>query len=134
MLKLVAIRRHSAVLSSPPPLLPASEEGEGGRPERGPNVRLWRAAGSLREPLSLKPLVIDRSRCLPFSPSGLVKPAVDIGDLLHPPLSFGVFEIQDVVPRPMEMVGDVGYLLVQPVEGVALYSPPRLARSNSNSC
>jgi hypothetical protein len=63
---------------------------------------------------------------------GLVKPAVDLGDLLHPTLPFGVIESQHFVHGPMEMVGDVGYLLVQAVEGVAYDTPPKLARSTSN--
>jgi hypothetical protein len=55
-----------------------------------------------------------------------------MGDLCHPLLSFAVFEIQDFISRPMKVIGDVGYLLVQTLEGVATYSPPRLAKSTSN--
>ncbi len=61
------------------------------------------------------------------------QPAVDPGDLLRPALPVGVLEGQDLVQRPVEVVGDVGYLLEQPVEGVA-YDPPRRTTSTSNSC
>ena len=62
----------------------------------------------------------------------LVKPAVDFGDFLHPALPFGVIESQHFVHGPMEVIGDVGYLLVQAVERVAYDTPPKLARSTSN--
>jgi hypothetical protein len=51
---------------------------------------------------------------------------------LHPALSLGVFERQDFLKWPMEVIGDVGYLLVQAFKGVAYDSPPRSARSTSN--
>jgi len=62
----------------------------------------------------------------------LIKPAIDPGNLLHPMLSLGVFERQDVLKWPMEVIGDVGYLLAQAFKGVAYDSPPRSARSTSN--
>lgn len=62
-----------------------------------------------------------------------VEPAVDLRDFLHPLLSFMVLHVQYVVVRPVEVVGNVGYLLVQAVEGVAGYSPSD-ARSSSISC
>lgn len=34
-----------------------------------------------------------------------------------------MFQIHDLPMRPVKMIGDVGYLLVQPLEGVARYSP-----------
>jgi hypothetical protein len=68
-----------------------------------------------------------------LSPARLIEATVDIGDLCHPLLSFAVFEIQDFTAWPMKVVGDVGYLLVQALEGVAAYSPPKLAKSTSNS-
>lgn len=68
-----------------------------------------------------------------LSPAGLVEATVDVGDFLDPPLPFAVFELQDLAARPVKVVGDVGYLLVQTLEGVAAYSPPRLAKSTSNS-
>jgi hypothetical protein len=70
---------------------------------------------------------------LPLPPGGFIETAVDAGNLLHPAPSLPVLEIQDVVQRPMKVIGDVGYLLVQVVEGVAYDSPPRLARSTSNA-
>ena len=66
--------------------------------------------------------------------SGLrcVQPAIDLGDLPHPAAALAVFQVQDIVRRPVKMVGDVGYLLVQAIEGVAYDSPPKLARLISN--
>jgi hypothetical protein len=61
---------------------------------------------------------------------GLAKPPVDPGDLIHPLLTVAVFQIEDVLQRPVEVIGQVGYLLVQAVKGVA-YDPPISARSTS---
>ena len=58
--------------------------------------------------------------------------AVDAGYFIDPALSLRVLKIQDVIQRPVKVIGDVGYLLVQAVKGVACYSPPRLAKSTSN--
>ncbi len=41
----------------------------------------------------------------------------------HPPPPFGMLKRQQLLVRPVEMVGDIGYLLVEPVEGVAYDSP-----------
>ena len=51
------------------------------------------------------------------------EPLVDLADLLHPLMPLGVFQFEDAVERPVEVVSDVGYLLVQTVRGVADYSP-----------
>jgi hypothetical protein len=66
-------------------------------------------------------------------PGNFVQLAIDVGDFFHPPLSFRVFETQDFAAWPVKVVGDVGYLLMQTVEGVAAYSPPSSAKSISNS-
>jgi hypothetical protein len=73
------------------------------------------------------------STCIALSLAGLVEAAVDVGDLCDPLLSLTVLEVQDFTARPVKVVSDVGYLLVQTIEGVAAYSPPRLAKSTSNS-
>jgi hypothetical protein len=62
----------------------------------------------------------------------LIEATVDFGDFRDPPLPFAVFETQDFTARPVKVVGDVGYLLVQTLKGVATYSPPKLAKSTSN--
>ena len=62
----------------------------------------------------------------------LIKPGVDLGNLSHPLLSLCVFEDENLIQWPVKVVGQVGYLLVQSIEGVAYDSPPRLARSTSN--
>jgi len=59
---------------------------------------------------------------------------VDLGDLLHPAPAIGVFELQDDFQRPVEVIGDVGYLLVEPVQGVAYDSPRPTTVSTSKSC
>ena len=61
-----------------------------------------------------------------------VQPAVDPGNLFHPAQALRVLEAQDLVVRPVKVIGDVGYLLVQAVERVAYDTPPKLARSTSN--
>jgi len=43
------------------------------------------------------------------------KTLVDLADLFHPPMPLGVFEVHHVVERPVEVVGDIGYLLIQPI-------------------
>jgi hypothetical protein len=39
--------------------------------------------------------------------------------LLHPSAAVGVLEVENGLQRPMEMVGEKGYLLVQRLERVA---------------
>ncbi len=48
---------------------------------------------------------------------------IDPGDLAHPAQTLLVFQIENRLHRPMEVVRDEGYLLVQRPEGVA-YNPP----------
>jgi hypothetical protein len=61
-----------------------------------------------------------------------VQSTIDLGDFTDPSATLAVFEVQDVVRRPVKVVSDVGYLLVQAVKGVAYDSPPRLAKFTSN--
>lgn len=63
----------------------------------------------------------------------LIKAAIDLGDFIDPLLPLRMFQGQDVGQRPMKMIGDVGYLLVQTLKGVASYSPS-VAKSTSTSC
>ena len=53
----------------------------------------------------------------------LVETSIDPGDLLGPAPAIGVLQGEDLVERPVQVIGDVGYLLVEPVEGVAYDSP-----------
>ena len=48
---------------------------------------------------------------------------VDRRDLLDEALAVAVLELEDLAERPVEVVGDEGYLLVQVIEGVASYPP-----------
>jgi len=56
---------------------------------------------------------------------------VDLGNLAHPSPSLPVLQIQNIQHGPVEMVRNIGYLLIDPFEGVACYSPPRFAKSTS---
>jgi len=74
------------------------------------------------------------SRPQPSSPTGLLAQltqlGVDLGDLLHPLAALSVFQFEDLLERPVEVIGDVGYLLVQLLEGVAAYSPRQLSSTS----
>jgi hypothetical protein len=48
-----------------------------------------------------------------------VDPFIDGRNLLYPAPSFAVLEIQHVAMRPVEVIREKGYLLIQRVEGVA---------------
>ena len=56
-----------------------------------------------------------------LSPAGDL--LVDLADLLNPATTVGVLQRQYVFQWPVEVVRDVGYLLVEAVQGVA-YDPP----------
>ena len=68
----------------------------------------------------------------PLNPSRFIDPPVDRRDLLHPLPPLGVLQVEHLVPRPVEVVRNERYLLVQQAEGVADH-PPRLSVSTSNS-
>ncbi len=55
--------------------------------------------------------------------AGLIDFLIDIGNLLDPNLPFFVLHAEHLIERPMKVVTDVGYLLVQAVQGVAYDSP-----------
>src|SRR5919205_2101531 len=67
---------------------------------------------------------------------GLVDLPVDARNLLDPPLAFEVGHLCDLFLRPVEVVGDVGYLLGQLTQGVAHYpsggSPPSSSDSSTS--
>jgi hypothetical protein len=48
---------------------------------------------------------------------------IDIRNLFHPELPLRMFQLQNFLERPVKVVGNVGYLLVELIEGVANYSP-----------
>ena len=60
---------------------------------------------------------VSRPKCLLFARS--VDLGIDFRDLLDPDLSLPVFHLKDLVRGPVKMVGDVSYLLVEPLQGVA---------------
>src|SRR5690349_19128840 len=60
------------------------------------------------------------------------QPPVDGADLFDPPAPVAVLELHDFGERPVEVVGDEGYLLVELFEGVASDSPGPFSRSSSN--
>lgn len=64
---------------------------------------------------------------LPLSRFGrLVDLLVDRRDPLDPERPLAVLQRQHFITRPVEVVGDVGYLLVEPLERVADYPPTGL--------
>ena len=52
-------------------------------------------------------------------PSLIIHPSIDRRDLSDPFAALGMFHGHDLPLRPVEVIGDKGYLLVQVVEGVA---------------
>ena len=48
-------------------------------------------------------------------------------------MTLGVLQLDDLLERPMKVISDVGYLLIELIEGVARYSPPKRPISTSNS-
>ncbi len=61
----------------------------------------------------------------------IVYPPVDARDFVDPAVSLPVFHPHDRFIRPVEVVCNVGYLLEQPLRGVAYVSPGPLT-STSN--
>ncbi len=68
--------------------------------------------------------------CL-VSSANLGQLPVDVRDLLRPEAAVTVLHIQYLVEGPVEVVGDVSYLLVELFEGVA-YNPPGWPNSTMN--
>jgi hypothetical protein len=62
----------------------------------------------------------------------IIQALVDTPNLSHPTLPLAVLHLHDLVIRPVQMVRNIRYLLVQAIRGVARY-PPRPAVSTSNS-
>ena len=58
---------------------------------------------------------------------------VNTGDLPNPFLAFKMVHGHDIIVRPVEMIGNEGYLLIDPFRGVASY-PPGWTTSMSNVC
>ena len=54
---------------------------------------------------------------------GLIQALVHRGNLLHPAAALPMLQIQNVVWRPVEVIGHEGYLLVQRLQGVATDPP-----------
>ena len=55
------------------------------------------------------------------------------GYCLEPVLPFGVIQAQELLMGPMDVASEVGYLLVNPFQGVA-YDPPASGTSASKAC
>ena len=51
--------------------------------------------------------------------AGFVKPAIDPRNFLDPALPLAVLKVEHLVGRPVKVIGDVGYLLIDLIEGVA---------------
>jgi len=61
-----------------------------------------------------------------------IAPLVDLIDFLYPASAILMGHAQDRVVRPVEVIGDIRYLLVNTIEGVASY-PPSSVISTSTS-
>ena len=55
---------------------------------------------------------------------------MNIGHLPHPQPPVRVLHLEKILRLPMEIVREIGYLLMNPIEGVA-YDPPRREISTS---
>src|SRR4030095_2693069 len=75
---------------------------------------------------------IPRPRLVCDTDSLSVHPPVDRRDLLDPASSIVMLQPQHLVVRPVKVIGDKGYLLVELAEGVA-DDPPRPSVSARNS-
>src|SRR5580692_4038477 len=62
---------------------------------------------------------------------GFIEPLINSRDFTDPALSFAVVQGHNLLIRPMQVIRDEGYLLVQQLRGVAR-QPPRLLISTSN--
>lgn len=60
-----------------------------------------------------------------FAFGRFVDALVQSGNLFDPCLPLGMLQGQDQFKWPVKVVRDIGYLLVEPVEGVANYPPSR---------
>jgi hypothetical protein len=49
----------------------------------------------------------------------LIESPIDLRDFLDPALPFGMFKVKHLLRGPVKVVGNVGYLLIQMIEGVA---------------
>ena len=56
-----------------------------------------------------------------------------IGDLPNPNAALAMFQVHDLLVRPIEMDGNQGYLLADCFQGVA-YDSPNVLVSTSNAC
>ena len=65
------------------------------------------------------------------SAAGLVDLFIDFRDLIDPDLALAVLHVEAIIDAPMEVVGDVRYLLVDALQGVAYDSPRSPPRSTS---
>jgi len=70
-----------------------------------------------------RPYRPDVLECL--SLCGRVHALVDAGDLLDPVAPVAVLHAQNLLHGPVEVIRDVGYLLLELLEGVADYPPTR---------
>jgi hypothetical protein len=46
-------------------------------------------------------------------------PAIYRADLIDPPVPFLMLHVQDVLERPVKMIGDVGDLFIDRLDGIA---------------
>lgn len=65
-------------------------------------------------------MVLGKRESSLFFISGFVVSAlVDGGNLVYPAATFAVLQIQNGFRRPVKVIGDKGYLLIEQLKGVA---------------
>jgi hypothetical protein len=74
-----------------------------------------------------------RPSCMASAFSCFVHSSVNRANFPHPAPTIAVLHIHDLGLGPVNVIGNVGYLLVQLIEGVA-YNPPKVGRSISKAC
>ena len=107
----------------------------------GAPCRLAALASRARIPLTvIRSLIVVRSLLLfPLTAlPGFVDLFIDPCNLTQPDMPLVVLHVQNVVERPVKVIRDIGYLLVNLLQGVACYppwpaGPPPPSRSTSNS-
>lgn len=62
---------------------------------------------------------------------GLIEALINPGHFMHPALSLAMVELHKLIVRPVEVIGQIGYLFEQAVRGVA-YGSPTASISTSN--
>lgn len=67
------------------------------------------------------------TRGIPSAATLSIDLLIDVRNLTDPDGALSMFHLQNIIHRPVEVICDVGYLLVETVQGVAYNSPAETA-------